>query len=129
MPRPDSWSQRRRSILAGTALGPRTFYAKDMARKDKAGQDTPLPPRCVHCRLPGTLMRDGMPHCPGHVPCDLTCGMQVACVSRGCGARIHHDGYRWVHSVTGNLRCDVVEGGRVPTYAHPDEDLLRPDLG
>jgi len=49
-----------------TYLGKRAFYRKDMAKKHQAAQRTDLPPRCAHCRMPGTIMVDGQPHCATH---------------------------------------------------------------
>ena len=63
----------------GTYLGPRTFYAQDTARKHRAGQDTPLPPRCAHpgCRTSfGVVLLDGAPHCERHFNCDGECAVE-----------------------------------------------------
>jgi hypothetical protein len=51
-----------------TYLGPRSFYAKDMANKHRVGQsDAILPPRCAHCRRSfHVVMVHGVPHCPEH---------------------------------------------------------------
>jgi len=59
-----------------TYLGKRTFYAKDMAKKHRASQDTDLPPRCVHCRRSwGVVMVGEVPHCEEHFTmCDESCG-------------------------------------------------------
>jgi hypothetical protein len=55
--------------------GKRAFYTKDMARKHRAAQDTSLPPRCSHCRLPGNVKLNGVPHCDQHaLGCDASCG-------------------------------------------------------
>lgn len=59
-----------------TYLGKRAFYAQDMARKHRAGQRTALPPRCTHCRRPGTIMVDDQPHCGDHA-------LDCECVSEG----------------------------------------------
>lgn len=68
-------SEGRERNLVRNYAGPRAFYAKDMARKHRAAQDTPLPPRCSHCRLPGNIKLNGVPHCDKHVPCeDTSCG-------------------------------------------------------
>lgn len=77
--------RRRAASQVGTHLGPRAFYAKDMARKHRAAQRTALPPRCAHCRLPGRILLDaldrddvivGVPHCEDHtLRCDRTCGL------------------------------------------------------
>jgi len=81
-----SLARRRAASGVGTYLGPRAFYKKDMARKAKADQRTPLPPRCAHCRLPGRIRLDapdkdgvivGVPHCENHtIDCDGTCGLE-----------------------------------------------------
>lgn len=58
----------------GTYLGRKAFYEKDTARKWRADQRTTLPPRCAHCRLPGTVLVNGAPHCPDHaLECDTCC--------------------------------------------------------
>lgn len=68
-----SEGQRRNAVT--NYAGPRAFYDKDMRRKHRAAQDTPLPPRCSHCRLPGNIKLNGIPHCDQHVPCvDQSCG-------------------------------------------------------
>lgn len=49
-----------------------TFRAQAAERSRRAAQATPLPPRCIHCRLPGTIriMIDGFAefYCANHVP-------------------------------------------------------------
>lgn len=49
-----------------------TFRAQAADRSGRAAQNTPLPPRCRKCRLPGTLrvMIEGVAHfyCADHVP-------------------------------------------------------------
>lgn len=49
-----------------------TFRAQAAERAGRARQDTPLPPRCRDCRLPGTLSAqiDGTTEhfCPNHYP-------------------------------------------------------------
>lgn len=49
-----------------------TFRAQAAEKTGRAAQDTPLPPRCRDCRLPGTLsaMMDGTKvfFCPKHIP-------------------------------------------------------------
>lgn len=82
-----SLERRRNATGVGTYLGPRAFYKKDMAKKSRADQRTPLPPRCAHCRLPGRIKLDtpgddgvvvGVPHCEDHViDCDHTCGLET----------------------------------------------------
>jgi len=69
-----STGARRNSVE--TYLGKRAFYAKDMAKKHRADQHTALPPRCTHCRLPGTIMKHDFPHCADHALCD-TCPAEV----------------------------------------------------
>lgn len=72
-------TDRRSQSLVTNYAGPRAFYTKDMARKHRAAQDTPLPPRCVHCRLPGNAPLNGIPHCSNHtLGCDGTCGWNDA---------------------------------------------------
>lgn len=41
-----------------------TFRAQHAEKTGRAAQNTPLPPRCEHCRLPGQLrkMIDGIAH-------------------------------------------------------------------
>ena len=71
-------SQRGRAALVDTYLGPRAFYKKDMAKREKAGQlGSELPPRCAHCRRSwDTAMKNGITHCAEHFgACDGTCGI------------------------------------------------------
>lgn len=58
----------------GTYLGKRAFYTKDMAKKERAGQDgRALPPRCRHCRVSwGVTMLHEAPHCARHRTACLT---------------------------------------------------------
>lgn len=59
-----------------TYLGKRAFYTKDMTKRRVASQlDRELPPRCTHCRLPGTIMRDGAPHCEKYHALECDCGV------------------------------------------------------
>ena len=51
-----------------THLGKRAFYTKDMAKRSKAAQRTPLPPRCAECRLPGNLRHGDEFYCETHYP-------------------------------------------------------------
>lgn len=73
-----------------------TFRAQAAERSGRAGQTTPLPPRCRDCRLPGihTVMLDGISafFCDGHVPIDGVDGWE-------CGISEDHD---WK---PGDLEC------------------------
>lgn len=48
-----------------------TFRAQHAEKTGRAAQNTPLPPRCEHCRLPGTItvQRDGISffYCDNHL--------------------------------------------------------------
>jgi hypothetical protein len=63
-------SRRGQVARVSTYLGPRAFYSKDMANRERVSQTGPLPPRCNHCRQSMcVVMLTGQPHCPKHTPC------------------------------------------------------------
>lgn len=71
--------RRARASAVSVYLGPRTFYKKDMERKERAGQEAKaLPPRCFHCRRSmDVALIDGVPHCDNHRrACDGTCAVK-----------------------------------------------------
>jgi hypothetical protein len=44
----------------------------------------------------------------------------LRCASRGCFDDIEQIDGAWVHSRTCARQCDLVQSGRLPTYAHPE---------
>jgi hypothetical protein len=69
---------RKNASGVGTYLGPGAFRAKDGAKRLKAAQERPLPPRCAHCnRSWDTSIIDGIVHCESHLECDRSCGVAL----------------------------------------------------
>lgn len=58
--------------LVGTYRKQGTFRAQHAEKTGRAAQNTPLPPRCRDCRLPGTIgvIIDNIKQffCPKHTP-------------------------------------------------------------
>ena len=47
---------------------------------------------------------------------------EIPCAANGCGeAIVTSTEGGWVHARTGQRQCDLVQSGRPPSYAHPEE--------